>query len=140
MIAKIIAYGKNRKEALSRLQRALRESVVVIKGGASNKAFLLELLSRPEVQRGEVHNGWLDHSAPPGAPSLAAYADVALVQAAIEVYDAQLALEQTQFYATAVRGRPHVRNEVGRLRNYAIEAIAIRRRPIASVLNDTACW
>ena len=54
MIAKIIAYGKNRKEALSRLQRALRESVVVIKGGASNKAFLLELLSRPEVQRGEV--------------------------------------------------------------------------------------
>ena len=53
MIAKIIAYGQNRKEALSRLQRALRESVVVIKGGASNKAFLLELLNRPEVQRGE---------------------------------------------------------------------------------------
>ena len=54
MIAKIIAYGQNRKEALSRLQRALRESVVVIKGGASNKAFLLELLNRPEVQSGEV--------------------------------------------------------------------------------------
>jgi len=35
MIAKIIAYGRNRKEALSRLQRALGESVVVIKGGAS---------------------------------------------------------------------------------------------------------
>jgi acetyl/propionyl-CoA carboxylase alpha subunit len=55
MIAKIIAHGKNRKEALSRLQRALRESVVVIKGGTSNKAFLLELLNRPEVQRGEFH-------------------------------------------------------------------------------------
>ena len=41
MIAKIIAYGQNRKEALSRLQRALRESVVVIKGGTSNKSFLL---------------------------------------------------------------------------------------------------
>ena len=53
MIAKIIAYGQNRKEALSRLQRALRESVVVIKGGASNKAFLLELLNRPEVQRAD---------------------------------------------------------------------------------------
>jgi acetyl/propionyl-CoA carboxylase alpha subunit len=47
MIAKIIAYGQNRKEALSRLQRALRESVVVIEGGASNKPFLLELLNRP---------------------------------------------------------------------------------------------
>ena len=32
MIAKIIAYGQNRKEALSRLQRALRESVVVVRG------------------------------------------------------------------------------------------------------------
>ena len=39
---------------------------------------------------------------------------MALVQAAIESYDAQLAVEQTQFYASAVRGRPHVRSEVGR--------------------------
>ena len=113
MIAKIIAYGKNRKEALSRLQRALRESVVVIKGGASNKAFLLELLSRPEVQRGEVHVGWLDHLAATGEHLSRRYADVALVQAAIETYDAQLAVEQTQFYASAVRGRPHVRCEAG---------------------------
>jgi acetyl-CoA carboxylase carboxyltransferase component/biotin carboxyl carrier protein len=41
------------------------------------------------------------------------YADVALLQAAIEVYDAQLAVEQTQFRATAVRGRPQVRGAVG---------------------------
>jgi acetyl/propionyl-CoA carboxylase alpha subunit/acetyl-CoA carboxylase carboxyltransferase component len=113
MIAKIIAYGQNRKEALSRLQRALRESVVVIKGGASNKAFLLELLSRPEVQRGEVHVGWLDHLAATGEHISRRYADVALVQAAIEAYDAQLAIEQKQFYASAMRGRPQVRSEVG---------------------------
>ena len=114
MIAKIIAYGRNRKEALSRLQRALRESVVVIKGGASNKAFLLELLSRPEVQSGEFHNGWLDTLAASGKHLSRLYADVALVQAAIESYDAQLAVEQAQFYASAVRGRPHVHCEVGR--------------------------
>ena len=114
MIAKIIAYGQNRKEALSRLQRALRESVVVIKGGASNKAFLLELLARPEVQSGEFHNGWLDQLAATGKHLARHFADVALVQAAIEIYDAQLAVEQTQFYASAVRGRPHVRSEVGR--------------------------
>src|SRR5271157_6099703 len=113
MIAKIIAYGQNRKEALSRLQRALRESVVVIKGGASNKAFLLELLNRPEVQRAEAHNGWLDHLAATGEHISRCYADVALVQAAIEAYDAQLAVEQTQFYASAVRGRPQVRSEIG---------------------------
>jgi acetyl/propionyl-CoA carboxylase alpha subunit/acetyl-CoA carboxylase carboxyltransferase component len=114
MIAKIIAYGRNRKEALSRLQGALRESVVVIKGGASNKAFLLELLSRPEVQSGEFHNGWLDTLAASGKHLSRRYADVALVQAAIESYDAQLAVEQAQFYASAVRGRPHVHCEVGR--------------------------
>jgi acetyl/propionyl-CoA carboxylase alpha subunit/acetyl-CoA carboxylase carboxyltransferase component len=114
MIAKIIAYGRNRKEALSRLQRALRESVVVIKGGTSNKAFLLELLGRPEVQTGEFHNGWLDTLAATGKHLSRHYADVALVQAAIETYDAQLALEQAQFYASAVRGRPHVRCEAGR--------------------------
>ena len=114
MIAKIIAHGQTRKEALSRLQRTLRESVVVIQGGSSNKPFLLELLSRPEVQRGEVHVGWLDHLAADGKHLSRRYADVALVQAAIEAYDAELAIEQTQFYASAVRGRPHVRSEVGR--------------------------
>jgi len=114
MIAKIIAYGQNRKEALARLQRTLRESVIVIKGGTSNKAFLLELLNRPEVQRGEVHIGWLDHLSANGEHVSRHYADVALVQAAIESYDSQLAIEQTQFYASAVRGRPQVRNEVGR--------------------------
>ena len=113
MIAKIIAYGQNRKEALSRLQRALRDSVVVIKGGASNKAFLLELINRPEVQRGDVHVGWLD-SASTGNNIPRRYADVALVQASIEAYEAQLGVEQTQFYASAVRGRPLVRSEVGR--------------------------
>ena len=114
MIAKIIAHGHDRKEALSRLQRALRESVVVIKGGTSNKAFLLELLNRAEVQCSAVHIGWLDRLAASGEHLSRRYADVALVAAAIEAYDAELAIEQTQFYASAVRGRPQVRSGVGR--------------------------
>ena len=36
------------------------------------------------------------------------------MQAAIESYDAELRREQAQFYATAVRGRPQLRSEVGR--------------------------
>ncbi len=114
MVAKIIAYGQNRKEALARLQRVLRESVVVIKHGASNKAFLLELLSRPEVQHGQVDVEWLDQLATTGEHVARRFAEVAIVQAAIQSYDAQLAVEQTQFYASAVRGRPQVRSEVGR--------------------------
>jgi len=113
MIAKIIAYGQSRGEALSRLQRALRESVVVIKGGTSNKSFLLELLNRSEVQNSKLHNGWLDRLAASGKHVSSTYADVALVQAAIESYDAQFAVEQAQFYASAARGRPQSRSEIG---------------------------
>ena len=92
----------------------LRESVVVIKGGATNKAFLLELLRRPEVHNSEVDVEWLDRLAAKGEHLSLRYADVALVQAAIEVYNADLAVEKAQFYTSAVRGRPQVRSEAGR--------------------------
>ena len=55
MIAKIIAYGRDRDEALGRLRRALAETTVIIDGGATNKSFVLDLLDQPEVidaQRG----------------------------------------------------------------------------------------
>ncbi len=114
MVAKIIAYGRDRNEALARLRRALREGVVVIKGGASNKAFLLELLNRSEVQASQVHTGWLDGLASEGNHLSRVSAEVALVQAAIAAYDAELAIEQKQFYVSALRGRPQVRREIGR--------------------------
>jgi acetyl/propionyl-CoA carboxylase alpha subunit/acetyl-CoA carboxylase carboxyltransferase component len=114
MIAKIIGYGQSRKEALSRLQRALRESVIVIKGGASNKSFLLELLNRSEVQSGKVDVEWMQRLVSSDNHLSRRYADVALLQAAIAIYDADLAVEQTQFYTSAVRGRPQVRSEVGK--------------------------
>ncbi len=113
MIGKIIAHGQNRKEALSRLQRALRESVIVVKGGASNKAFLLELLSRDEVRRGDFDIGWLDRLAGSGQHLSRRYADVAIAAAAMEAYDAEAAVERTQFYVSAVRGRPQVRSTIG---------------------------
>ena len=39
------------------MERALRERVIVIKEGASNKAFLLELLNSAEVERAEADIG-----------------------------------------------------------------------------------
>ena len=114
MIAKIIAYGQNRNEALSRLQRVLRESVVVIDKGTSNRAFLMGLLERTEVQQAAVDIGWLDRLTAKGQHLSQRYVEVALIQAAIEAYDLELKVEQTQFYASAVRGRPQVRTEVGR--------------------------
>ncbi len=75
---------------------------------------MLELVSRPEVQHGQVDVEWLDRLAANGEHLSRRFADVALVQAAIEVYCADLAVEQAQFYTSAVRGRPHVRSEAGR--------------------------
>ncbi len=113
MIAKIIAYGRTRQEALARLQRVLHGSVVVIKGGTSNRAFLLQLLGRAEVQEAKVDIGWLDRLAAKGQHLSRQYVDVALVQAAIEACDRELKAEQAEFYASALRGRPQVPTEVG---------------------------
>ena len=114
MIAKIIAYGHTREEAIARLLRSLRESSVVVKGGASNKAFLMALLARPEVQKGEFDVGWLDRVTASGDLLKKRYSEIALLQAAIGSYLAEFRVEQAQFYASAVRGRPNLRAEVGR--------------------------
>src|SRR5919112_5646845 len=45
MIAKIIATGRTRDEALARLRRAVGETVVIIEGGTTNKSFVLDLLA-----------------------------------------------------------------------------------------------
>jgi acetyl/propionyl-CoA carboxylase alpha subunit len=51
MIAKIIAWGRNRREALGRLHRGLAQSIVVVDGGTTNKAFLLALTGGPRWPR-----------------------------------------------------------------------------------------
>ena len=52
MIAKVIAHGRDRDEALARLHRALSQMTVLVRGGTTNKSFLLDLLDRPEVRAG----------------------------------------------------------------------------------------
>ena len=60
MIAKIIAQGRDRPEALARLHRALSQMTVLLDGGTTNKSFLLDLVERAEVRRGDVDTAWLD--------------------------------------------------------------------------------
>lgn len=114
MVGKIIAYGSNRQEALARLRRALYDTAVVIKGGACNNGFLLELLERTEVQTGELDVAWLDGLVSQGTHRSARFAEIALLQAAIDAYDAELAVEQLQFYQAAARGRPRVEDATRR--------------------------
>ncbi|MGA8246937.1 MAG: carboxyl transferase domain-containing protein [Nocardioides sp.] len=112
MIAKIIAWGQDRDEALARLRRALAQSTVVVETGTTNRSFLLGLLNRPEIVTGDYDNRWLDRitaaadHVPPPHP-------VALLAAAVEAYAADHAASQAAFHAGARRGRPEIPETVG---------------------------
>jgi acetyl/propionyl-CoA carboxylase alpha subunit/acetyl-CoA carboxylase carboxyltransferase component len=113
MIAKIIAFGRDRQEAMGRLRRALLDSAVVIQGGTSNKAFLLELLGHPDVINNNNDIGWLDKLNETRNVGTRPLGDIALIRAAIHVYEEELSAQIAQFYAGAARGRPVVSAEIG---------------------------
>ena len=110
MIAKVIAWGQDRAEARARLSRALRQTATVIQGGTTSKAFLLDLLSRPEFVRGEVDTTWLDTMMADGyAPPRRT--DVALLATAFEAYEAHARRQQDRLFTSAEHGRPEVGHE-----------------------------
>ena len=113
MIAKVIAAGRNRDEAIARLRRALAQTEVVVRDGTSNKAFLHALLGRPELVAGEVDVAWVDRLSADEA-IVSAHGELAVVAAAIDAYREELAVEIAAFRASALRGRPTVDPRAGR--------------------------
>ncbi len=82
MLAKVVAEGADREEALSKLHRALGELVVA--GPTTNTAYLRALVARPEVKAGEIDTGLIERlgdeiAAPEPSPELAALALVAML-------------------------------------------------------------
>jgi acetyl/propionyl-CoA carboxylase alpha subunit/acetyl-CoA carboxylase carboxyltransferase component len=114
MIAKVLAWGRDRDEARARLARALEQTQVIVEGGRTNKAFLLALLRHPDVVTGHYDVGWLDAEDRLRELLEPRHADVALVSAAVEAYDAEHALARSSFYAEVARGRPGPPAEIGR--------------------------
>ena len=58
MIAKVIAHGSDRAQALARLAAALGQTIVV--GPHANAAFLKALVSHPEFRAGQFDTGFID--------------------------------------------------------------------------------
>ena len=114
MIAKIIASGRNRDEALGRLRRAVAETTVVIEGGATNKSFILDLLDQPEVIDGSADTGWIDRVRGEGRLVARHRSGIALVAAGIEAYEDEEQVEVNRLLETARGGRPQVQHKVGR--------------------------
>ncbi len=134
MIAKVIAYGADRDEALARLRRAMRETTVVIEGGATNKSFILDLLEQPEVVDGSADTGWIDRVRAQGRLVAHAHSGAALVVAGIEAYLEAEAIERIRLLETARGGRPQVQHDVGRatelkLRGVAYKVTVLRTAP-----------
>jgi acetyl-CoA/propionyl-CoA carboxylase, biotin carboxylase, biotin carboxyl carrier protein len=82
MLAKVVATGEDRAEALGRLRRALGELVVA--GPTTNAAYLRALLARPEVVSGDIDTGLIERlgdevASPAPGPELAALALVAML-------------------------------------------------------------
>ncbi len=57
MLAKLVAWGETRDDAVSRLRRALEKLVVA--GVTTNRDFLVRLLSHPEFEAGRLHTGFI---------------------------------------------------------------------------------
>lgn len=114
MVARITASGRDRPEALARLRCALRATTIVIRGGTTTRAFLLDLLDRREVVSGEADTGWLDRVSPSTTEAPAPHADIALLSVAIDAYDAEEALERHAFLGSARGGRPRASHTAGR--------------------------
>ncbi|ASO20505.1 acetyl/propionyl-CoA carboxylase alpha subunit/acetyl-CoA carboxylase carboxyltransferase component [Actinoalloteichus hoggarensis] len=114
MIAKIIAHGRDRDEALGRLRRAMAQTTVIIAGGATNKSFVLDLLNQPEVIDAVADTGWIDRVRAEGRLVARQGSAVALAAAAIEAYEDAESVARQRLLTTAHGGRPQVQLDTDR--------------------------
>ncbi|MEU8181326.1 carboxyl transferase domain-containing protein [Micromonospora sp. NPDC049047] len=128
MIAKIIAYGRDRDEALGKLRRAMANTTVIIEGGATNKSFVLDLLDQPEVIDASADTGWIDRVRGEGRLVTHRHSAVALAAAAIEAYEEDERIERQRLLSTASGGRPQVQHASGRPLDLKLRGVGYRTR------------
>jgi len=98
LVAKVIATGDTREEARSRLFCALTDFDLVIAGGATNKGFLLDVLTSDDYRRGGVDTEWLDRFVATGRAE-PGFAGEALIAAGILSYQAARQTARLNFFA-----------------------------------------
>jgi acetyl/propionyl-CoA carboxylase alpha subunit/acetyl-CoA carboxylase carboxyltransferase component len=126
MIAKIIAYGSDRGQALARLRRAMGETTVIIEGGVTNKSFVLDLLDQPEVIDASADTGWIDRVRAEGRLVSSRHSAIALAAAAIEAYEDEEEVARHRLLATAHGGRPQVQHETSRPLDLKLRGVSYR--------------
>lgn len=134
MIAKVIAHGADRAEAIDRLDSALADTVLL--GVESNVAFLRALLAHPDVRAGHLDTGLIDRLPEP-EPTDAATERLATVARAARERDAR---------AAAASGRAWRRERGWRIggtaRGAGVDATETddRGRAVVAIGDDGTAW
>jgi acetyl-CoA carboxylase biotin carboxylase subunit len=81
MIAKIIAYGQDRADAIRKMDTALRQTVIL--GVTTNIRFLRDVLAHPVFQRGEVTTSFIEREFAAWRPDENNNLDFALIAAGL---------------------------------------------------------
>ncbi|HEX9400878.1 MAG TPA: carboxyl transferase domain-containing protein [Anaeromyxobacter sp.] len=114
VLATVVAVGERRAEAAARLELALSESDVLVRGSATSRAWLRGLLARPEVRAAQAGRGFLEGFVRRDEELVRRNPALALLAAAIEAYEGELEIERARFIVEARRGRPRVGPSSGR--------------------------
>jgi acetyl/propionyl-CoA carboxylase alpha subunit/acetyl-CoA carboxylase carboxyltransferase component len=114
MLAKVIAFGATRHAALARLETALRDTVIVLDSGLTNRSLLLELVSESVFRDGPVTTRWLDKhvASRPGSESRS-HLEAALAAAVLGDYQQLRRGHIANFIEEAQRVVPHTVPEPG---------------------------
>ncbi len=106
-IAKIIAQGRDRAEALARLEQALRDTRVVIEGGLTNRAMILEILTEDDFINVTHTTKWLDTYLGRRPQSVERpFLAQSMIAAALFDFTNQRAAERQDLFANVHAGKP----------------------------------
>ncbi len=81
MMAKIIAYGRDRADTIRKMEAALRNTIIL--GVTTNICFLRDVLAHPVFQRGAVTTDFIEEEFAEWQPRLSDKTDLALIAAAL---------------------------------------------------------
>ena len=137
MVAKIIAFGRDRSEAMARIRRAVADTTVIIEGGATNKSFLAALLDAPEVIEATADTGWVDRARAHGRLVADQHVGIALAAAAIDAYEQAESVERTRMWESSRGGRPHTNHESGQVVELKV---GNRQYKVGVARTDTGCF
>ena len=114
MLAKVIAFGATRQAALARLETALRDTVIVLDSGLTNRSLLLELVSDSVFRDGPVTTRWRDRyvASRPGSEARS-HLEAALAAAVLGDYLQLRRGHIANFIEEAQRVVPHTVPEPG---------------------------